>query len=98
MDSKGRPKHPKSLPKHNFDGLTEQQLGVLRRQDQGVAHKMKRRNLKDLPSDMRAEIVRLYDEEHLLQKEISQRFRITQSLVGHLVQDSVKRPEKLRNC
>ena len=98
MDSKGRPKHPKSLPKHNFDGLTERQLSVLRRQDRGAVHKMKRRSLKDLPSDMRAEIVRLYDEEHLFQKEIAQRFRITQSLVGRLVRDSVKRPEKLRNC
>ena len=57
---------------------------------------MKRRHLKELPSDVREEIVRQYCVENLHQKDIADKYRISRSLVGRLVKDSIEKPEKLR--
>ena len=54
----------------------------------------KKRALKQLPESTRSEIVRLYNEDHVLQRDIADRYRITQSLVGRLVKEFTKQPGK----
>ena len=48
-----------------------------RRVEKGAMRKVKKRHLKELPPDIRAEVVRLYLEEHIMQREIASRFRIS---------------------
>ena len=50
-----------------------------------MTRKYKKLRLKLLPPDIRAEIVRLYVEENVLQNDIAKRFRISSSLVSRLV-------------
>ena len=63
--------------------------------DRGLTRKFTKRKLKELSEDVRAEIVRLYEIEHVQQKDIAERFRVSPKMVGRLVKDSEKRPEKL---
>ena len=40
--------------------------------------------------EVREEILRVYEEEHMLQKDIAERFRISQQLVGNIVRNPAK--------
>ena len=42
------------------------------------------------------EIVDAYVEHNIPQKEIAKRYRVTPLLVSNLVNDAIKKPEKLR--
>lgn len=65
-----------------------------READRGITRTWKKRNLKQLPASTRREIVRLYNEEKILQKDIADRFRVSASLVGRLVMEFSREPEK----
>ncbi len=60
----------------------------------GATRKTKKRSLKELPAAVRAEIVQLHEVEHMHQKDIAERFRVSSTLVGRLVKESVSQPEK----
>ena len=66
LEARGREKHPYSKRKDNPDGMTERQMELLSRGERGLSRKYKKRHRKELPASIRAEIVRLYNEEHLL--------------------------------
>ena len=85
---------PYSKPKHNAEGLTEGKLKERRRAEQGYSTKSKKRLLKDLAPEVREDIVRLYEEEHMLQKDVAARFKVSQQLVSRLVCDPKKRAEQ----
>ena len=50
--------------------------------------------MKELCSDSRAEIVRLYTQEHIPQHEIANKFKVTSQLVARLVKQADNDPEK----
>ena len=62
----GREKRVLSIPQHNIDGLLERVLHERRRAEAGSTRMTKKRHLKDLPSEVRAQVVRLYSEENVL--------------------------------
>ena len=82
------------MPHHNLEGLPEGKLKVRRRAEKGATRKYKKRHRKELTIAMQSEIVRLYTEEHMLQREIAQRFKVAPALVGGLVREAVRQPEK----
>ena len=78
------------MPSHNVEGLPESKLKARWRADQGYSAKVKKRLLKDLSPDSRMEIVRLYEEEHMLQKDIAERYRVSTMLISTLIKDAEK--------
>ena len=62
--------------------------------ERGQAHKSKKRHRKELSAAIRAEVVRLYVEEHVLQREIAKKYRISERLVSQLVVEAERFPEK----
>jgi len=65
LDKRGRPKSPYSKPEHNPDGLFEEELKMKQQAERGQTRTYKKRHLKDLSAATRAEIVRLYKEDHM---------------------------------
>ena len=68
----------------------------MRKAERGLTRKYKKRTLKELPPEVRKEILRLYNEEHVLQQDIAKEFRISPTLVHRLVKEARSEPEKLR--
>ena len=58
-------------------------------------YKPRRRN--QLPSEEHEAIVEAYFHEHISQKEIARRHRVTERLVSNLICESKTKPEKLRD-
>ena len=48
---------------------------------------MKKRHLKELTPEVREEIVRQYEEENILQRNLADKFKVSEQLVGRLVRD-----------
>ena len=94
--SRRQMENPKSKPGHNPDGLREGELLAMRKAERGLTRKYKKRTLKELPPEVRKEIVRLYNEEHQLQQDIAKDFRIQPQLVFRLVKEARSEPEKLK--
>ena len=69
-------------------------LRLERESERGVTRTCKKRALKQLPASTRREIVRLYNEDHVLQQDIADRYRVSVFLVGRLVREFAKQPEK----
>ena len=65
-------------------------------QEKGSGSKLKKRHRKELPPEEIETIVATALEPFCTQKVVSQKFRITQSLVGRLVRESIKKPEALQ--
>ena len=80
-----------SKPSHNVEGLPEHKMKLRRKVERGYSGKTKKRLLKDLTPDVREEIVLLYEEEHVLQKDISARFSVSEQLVSRLICNPKKR-------
>ncbi len=74
----------------------EYELLARRRSEQGHSIKCKKRLLRQLPPDVRREIVRLHVEEHQSQQEIAKIYRVSHQLVFRLVKEATSEPEKLR--
>ena len=90
LDKRGWPKYPKSKPKDNPDGLLEAELKAKEQAERGQTRKFKKRHLKDLHTAARKEIVRLYKEEHMLQRDIATYFKVSEALVGKLVRTAAQ--------
>ena len=58
-------KHPRSKPEHNVDGLLELELRDFRIAERGHTRNFRKRHMKELSSDTRAEIVKQYVEDNL---------------------------------
>ena len=82
------------MPEHNLEGRSERELRLQREAERGITRKCKKRDLKQLPVNIRCEIVRLYNEENVLQKNIADKYRISVALVGRLVREYSQEPEK----
>ncbi len=59
-----------------------------------MTRNFKKRHRKELPAEIRSEIVRLYTEEHMHQRNIAELYKISKALVGRLVRESISQPEK----
>ena len=82
------------MPEHSLDGRSERALKLEREAERGTTRSGKKRALRQLPASTRHEIVRLYNEENVLQKDIADKFRVSVSLVGRLVREFSRQPEK----
>ena len=65
--------------------------------DKALCQKYKRRHRKDLTPDEIDDIIRRTYEPFTMYRDIAQRFHITERLIGDLVKESKKRPEKLED-
>ena len=66
------------------------------RKETAAAHRYRPRRRRGLSAAEQQEIIDAYVRQYIPQREIAKRFRVTHNLVSGLVQDSKKRPEKLR--
>ena len=85
----------RSKAEHNVEGVPEAELKKWRVADKAQCGKYKKRQRKDLTPEEIDAIIKATSEPFALHKDIAKRFRITHHLVGGLVKDSKKRPEKL---
>jgi len=95
-DKPAQPKYPRSKPEHNPDGLLEAELKAKWQAERGYSMKCKKRHLKDLPAAVRAEIVRMYLEEHVLMRDIAAYYKISFALVNKLVKSATQEKEKVK--
>ena len=95
-DSNARRRVPRSMLWHNVDGVPEGKLKARCKAERGSSRKVKKRNLKDLTPEVREEIVRLFEREHILQKDIAERFKVSKWVVSRLINDADKREEQIR--
>ena len=58
--------------------------------------KFKKRHLKQLPIEVRENIVKIYLEDHIYQKEIAKLYKISTALVSKLVREAQE--ESTRNA
>ena len=89
--------HKLSKAAHNEEGMPESKLKQLRVADKVWTCKLKKRHRKDLSVEEIQAIVRESEEPFRYHKDIAQKFRIPARLVGALVQESQKKPEKLQS-
>ena len=66
--------------------------------DRGSTYKFKRRHLKDLASEELEEIVRVYEEEHLLQRELAERFKVSEQLIGRIIRNPADRAKQIKKA
>lgn len=86
----------RSRPEHNSEGRTEKDLREQAHQEMGAGSKLKKRRRKDLPPEEIESIVAATLEPFGTQHVVARKFRVTPSLVGRLVRESVKKPEALQ--
>ena len=86
-----------SKPAHNKEGNSEKKLREMYDNDRVWTCKLKKRHRKDLTIEEIKEIVAAAQEPFHLQKDIAQKYRISAQLVSILIQESIKKPEKLIN-
>jgi len=94
--TKSRRSIPHSTTKDNPEGLLEIQLKNREQSESGVRAKFKKRHLKQLPIEVRENIVKMYLEDHIYQKEIAKLYKISTALVSKLVREAQE--ESTRNA
>ena len=82
-----RQKFTRSMPSNNVEGLSESQYKARWQAEHGFSRKYKKRYLKDLTPEEREDIVRLHEEEQIMQKDLAQRFKVSKHIVWRLVND-----------
>ena len=85
-----------SVAARDPEGLAEKDRRKRAEQEQVPARHYKARHRNSLSWAEQLEIVEAYADHNIPQKEVARRFRISPQLVGSLVRDSKKKPEKLR--
>ena len=95
LGKRDRPKYPRSKPKDNVDSLLEAQLSTKRQEERGLTRKYKKRHLNELSAASREEMIRLYHQHHMLQRDIAKYFKVSESLVGRILKQARDEVEKL---
>ena len=85
---------PHSTTKDNPDGLFEVQIKRREQSNAGVKARFKKRHLKELPVEVRENIVKMYLEDHVYQKDIAKLYKISTALVGKLVKEAQEESTK----
>jgi transposase-like protein len=78
------------------EGLAEKEKRKRAELESVPARQYKARHRSSLSAAEQQEIVEAYADQYVPQKEVARRFRVSPQLVGSLVRDSKKKPEKLR--
>ena len=72
----------------NPEGVLELELKARAVSWAGVSSKRKKRHKKELPPEVRDEIVKMYLEEHVFQADIAELFKVSKALVSSLVKEA----------
>ena len=83
---------PHSTRSSNIEGVLESELKSRAISWAGVSSKSKKRHKKELPPQVRDEIVKMYLEEHVFQADIAQLFKVSKALVSRLVKEAQEDP------
>ena len=94
-----KPKSRKSVPhstkSSNAEGLLESQIKSRQQLHAGITKKFKKRHQKELPLATREAIVKMYLVDHIFQCDIAKFYKISAALVGRLVKEAQRDPQKL---
>lgn len=85
-----------STPSANADGLLEKEIKERERSRNPVGSKYKPRPKWELTSKDITDICHSYIVDKLSQEEVAKKYRVTAALVGWLVNETKKHPEKAR--
>ena len=75
--------------------MSEKELKKRCNLDRAIGQKFKKRHRKDLTADEIQAVINATKKPFHFYKDVAKEFRIPVTLVGSLVKDSEKRPEKL---
>ena len=93
-----RPKRglKRSRPSDNDEGRSEADLKRQALKDLAPCRATKKRHLKDLSKDEIEAIISSAKKPFYRHQDIAKDYRVTKSLVGRLVRESARQPEKMR--
>lgn len=86
--------HKRSKAAHNVEGISEGTLKRQRQAEDAPQRYFKKRHLKDLGEAEVNEIIAATKLPYSFQKDVAKQYRISAKLVGDLVRESVKHPQR----